>query len=206
MISEIIFGGMTIGILSLIIIFGTHFLVANEKRISKVQKLFFLHPNTISFLRIPIGGISLVLFHYEYYYIALIIFTFAVFSDYSDGVIARACNLETELGKSLDPMADKIVYFLPLLYFGYMGKINMILVIVFILIDSIGQFSRIFLKKIQKETKANSFGKVKTTLVFIFLFYFFLLERFFILPSIISSIFLILFSLLAIVSILRKII
>gem|GEM_PF-1298186 len=78
--------------------------------------------------------------------------------------------------------------------------------LIFIFIDSVGQFSRIFLKKMQKETKANSFGKVKTTLVFIFLFYFFLLERFFIIPSIISSIFLILFSLLAVFSLVRKVI
>jgi phosphatidylglycerophosphate synthase len=102
-------------------------------------------------------------------------------------------------------MADKIVYFLPLLYFWFVWKINMILLILFIIIDSIGQISRIFLKKMQKETKANIFGKVKTIFVFTFLFYFFLVERFFVMPSIISSLFLVLFSVLSLFSILRRI-
>lgn len=203
---DIFWGLMIIASISLFVIYGTHFIISNKKKREKIQKLFLLHPNTISFLRIPIWIFAILFFHYDYSLLAIFLFTIAVVSDYSDGVIARACNLKTELGKSLDPLADKIVYFLPLLYFWYIWKINILLVLIFIFIDSVGQFSRIFLKKMQKETKANSFGKVKTTLVFIFLFYFFLLERFFIIPSIISSIFLILFSLLAVFSLVRKVI
>jgi phosphatidylglycerophosphate synthase len=80
-----------------------------------------------------------------------------VVSDAVDGIIARNCNLETSTGKWLDPLSDKLVYFIPLLYFGYLGSISLLGVIIFIVIDTFGQFSRILLDYLKWETKANMF-------------------------------------------------
>lgn len=50
---------------------------------------------------------------------ALIIFIMAAFLDLLDGPAARALNEISELGKSLDPLADKALLAAPLLAIGY---------------------------------------------------------------------------------------
>ena len=42
-------------------------------------------------------------------YVALFLFLIASISDYFDGMLARAYNLESKLGAILDPIADKIL-------------------------------------------------------------------------------------------------
>jgi len=158
-------------------LWSTHFLLKKEKyrKVIKNNKIF--HPNYISYFRVPLWFIAIVLFHYEFHLISIILFTFAAITDAIDWMIARACNLTTELWKSLDPLADKLVYFAPLIYFWIIWKINLYLVITFVIIDTLGQFSRILLKKLKLETSANSYWKFKTTFVFILIYYLMILEN-----------------------------
>jgi len=59
----------------------------------------------------------------DYYLIALIIFVIASITDWLDGFIARKFNMITDLGKLLDPMADKILVISALICFaGYRGN------------------------------------------------------------------------------------
>ena len=80
----------------------------NKLTISRI----FLIPIFIILLSVPldlgtwdIGGTELPITHF----IAAIIFIFASTTDWVDGYIARKYNLITNLGKFLDPLADKLL-------------------------------------------------------------------------------------------------
>ena len=70
-------------------------------------------PNKLSILRICMIPLFAVFFFVEEipynYLISAIIFVLAAATDFLDGYIARKYNLVTNLGKFLDPIADKVL-------------------------------------------------------------------------------------------------
>lgn len=161
----------------IIVLYTTKFVVKNKKSRKYIQDHTFLHPNSISYFRIPLWLLSIILYHYWFEFSSIMIFVFASITDASDWIIARWCNLITHKGKSLDPLADKLVYFSPLLYFWYIWKIHIALVIIFIVIDIFWQFSRLLLNKFKNQTWANLYWKIKTIFIFILIFYLMIFEN-----------------------------
>ena len=69
-------------------------------------------PNKLSLLRIFMVPIFVVAFYLSWEYARAIsagIFVLATLTDFLDGYIARKHNLVTDLGKLLDPIADKLL-------------------------------------------------------------------------------------------------
>lgn len=70
-------------------------------------------PNKLSIIRICMIPVFIVFFFIEQipfnYLISAIIFVLAAATDFLDGYIARKYNLVTNLGKFLDPIADKVL-------------------------------------------------------------------------------------------------
>ncbi len=69
-------------------------------------------PNKLTILRMILIPVFVLFFYVEFkshYFIALAIFALASFTDFLDGRIARKYNLVTNLGKFLDPIADKVL-------------------------------------------------------------------------------------------------
>jgi CDP-diacylglycerol--serine O-phosphatidyltransferase len=134
-----------------------------------VRRFPLLHPNAISLMRIPMGLVSVWLAHRGNWSDAILWFAFWMITDLSDGTIARNCDLITETGKWLDPLSDKCMYFPPMIYFSLGANIhtpiNPWLLGAFLLIDTLGQASRL----ISQKKAANSFGKAKTALATILL-------------------------------------
>ena len=132
------------------------------------RKMVILHPNAISIMRLPMGILSAWFASMGHWTLATLWFAFWMITDLSDGTIARNCDLGTESGKWLDPLSDKFMYFPPLIYLSAgsvcswgLTILPFSLVAFFVVLDVLGQLSRLWVKK----KAANSFGKAKTALV-----------------------------------------
>ena len=65
-------------------------------------------PNLLSFIRILLVPVFAVLFMKGYYIWSVAVLALSGLSDFFDGKIARRFNQVSELGKMLDPIADKL--------------------------------------------------------------------------------------------------
>lgn len=72
-----------------------------------------IHPNHLTLLRIALAILCSVLLlfaeHWLTYLLCFFLFVIAILTDWWDGRLARKYQLETDLGKILDPIADKIL-------------------------------------------------------------------------------------------------
>lgn len=126
-----------------------------------ILKYRILHPNAISIIRIPTGLIAVAFWLLGWEVFAILWITFWMISDLTDGTIARNCDLITETGKWLDPLSDKALYVPPLIFLAAKGLLPAYWIGMLIVIDIVGQISRLFVEK----TAANLFGKTKTALI-----------------------------------------
>ena len=93
---------------------------------------------------------------------AFIIFVLASFTDWLDGRIARSRNLITNLGKFLDPLADKALVCTVLVYFVAMGYAHPIAVILVLAREFVVSGVRMAAVTEGKVIAANIYGKAKT--------------------------------------------
>lgn len=94
---------------------------------------FWNLPNMLTVARIFVIPVF-VWFTYDadpfYSLMAALIFTAAAVTDVVDGVLARKLNLETVVGKLLDPLADKLIVMAALVMMIRLGRIPAWIVIV----------------------------------------------------------------------------
>ena len=74
----------------------------------KDRKQIWSIPNLLSFFRILLIPVMVTLYVKGRTIAALVVFGVSALSDIVDGQIARRCNMVTDLGKMLDPLADKL--------------------------------------------------------------------------------------------------
>lgn len=131
-------------------------------------------PNWLSFLRIALIPVFTVLFIKNYYIPAFIIMILAAATDAIDGKIARKYNMISNLGKLLDPIADKlsqvaIVIILIIKFWSFEGPLKYLLFLFIFkeLVMVIG--GAILLSMGLRPVAAEIWGKVATTVFYIFM-------------------------------------
>ena len=131
-------------------------------------------PNWMCFVRIALIPVFAVLFIKEYYLWAVITMIVAALTDVFDGKIARKYNMVSNLGKILDPIADKlsqmaIVIILIIKFWNNDGIVKYIFFLFIIkeLIMIIG--GGILLSKGMRPTAAEVWGKAATVDFYVFM-------------------------------------
>ncbi len=145
--------------------FAVYRFLQTPRQIAWVRSHRWLHPNSISRARYPMGFVSVTLLHMGFPRLSFLFFTFWMITDITDGDIARKCDLHTREGESIDPLSDKLMYSPMLIYLSWLGWLSPVFVGLFLAFDVTGQVSRHFTKL----KAANLFGKAKTFLVVVLL-------------------------------------
>ena len=105
--------------------------------------------------------------------IAGVIFILASITDFLDGQIARRKNLVTNLGKFLDPLADKVLVIGVLLGFLALGRINAWCVLIIVFRDFMMSGIRLLAATKGEVMAAKMIGKVKTAVQMVAIGYLF---------------------------------
>ncbi len=143
------------------------------------KKNWWLSPNWVCVWRTIIGLIALVIyFSTSLEFLGIMLFTLSAVLDGVDGLIARKCKKITEFGKILDPLCDKLTYLPALAMFALVGKIEVAMVVILVIIEFFGQFivRPIIKNKSHLSVAANKVGKFKAALCFILIIYLAILD------------------------------
>jgi cardiolipin synthase len=130
-------------------------------------------PNFLTILRILAIPIFVTTIIYHEFMAAMIVFIAAAITDALDGLIARMTKQQTDLGRFLDPLADKILLTTSFVLFAFYGWIPIWLAIIVITRDVIvvvGWFVIYLLRDITL-TNPSFLGKSAIALQLIFIAY-----------------------------------
>jgi cardiolipin synthase (CMP-forming) len=121
-------------------------------------------PNIITFLRIALVPVFLLLLIYDNYGAALGVFVVAGMTDAVDGAIARMMDQKTELGMFLDPIADKFLVLTAFIALALMDKLPLWLAETVIVRDVVIVAGSLYLYKrgFKKKIKPVPLGKLTT--------------------------------------------
>jgi len=123
--------------------------------------------NKLTLFRIVLVPLFIVVLYIDTYWmnvLAAVIFAIASFTDFVDGYVARKYNQITDLGKILDPIADKILVSGAMILLVELGRIGAVVVIVLISRDFIIGALRNFAASKGTVIAAGMGGKVKTVI------------------------------------------
>lgn len=139
-------------------------------------------PNMLSLLRIFLIPVILLLFYYgdshTVNYLAIPLTILAMATDFFDGYLARKLNQETELGKMLDPIADKFAIALIAIFLYFRDGFPMWLILAILLRDALILLgATLIIEKKEFVIPSNIYGKLTTAIIFLlFVIYLFEIE------------------------------
>jgi len=123
-------------------------------------------PNILTYSRIFIIPLILFLmFFLDSYFVSKItslLFLIASFTDFLDGFIARKFNIQSRLGRILDPIADKILVVTVLVMLVYQGKADLLPAMAIIVREVVVSGLREFLSELKVSVPVSNLSKVKT--------------------------------------------
>jgi CDP-diacylglycerol--glycerol-3-phosphate 3-phosphatidyltransferase len=133
-------------------------------------------PNILTFSRIVIIPILIASFYIEgrmYHWVAASLFLLASVTDFFDGYLARTWKATSNLGRFLDPIADKLLVaaaILMLVHFEGIGRYDIIPAIAILCREIMVSGLREFLAQINVSVPVSNLSKIKTTVQMVAIF------------------------------------
>jgi len=128
-------------------------------------------PNMLSIFRILLIPVFLYLLSYGQYgiYFATAVLALSYITDILDGYIARSKNMITELGKILDPLADKLTQLIAVTALVFKDYIPAFILAIILVKETLQICGGLYIKlKLKIEMPpANILGKISTGLFYI---------------------------------------
>ena len=131
----------------------------------KRVKEFLSHPNCLTLYRIIAvpGSVILLLFPNRLStFLAALLFSAAAITDYLDGYLARKRGLVSNLGKIIDPIADKLIVSTAFIMLTSLGWVPAWMVCIIIVREIAVTGLRNIIAEQQKDVSASALGKYKT--------------------------------------------
>lgn len=122
-----------------------------------------IKPNWVTAFRILLVPVVYYLLLHKFFLVGFLLFTVAAITDFIDGAMARKRNQITDLGIVLDPIADKLLICVMLLFIGtkyFIVKIFLFLIFAETIVAIWNYF--FFRSKNQQPKESNFYGKLKT--------------------------------------------
>ncbi len=125
-------------------------------------------PNFLTLLRFLMIGVMVCFFVNDHPIYAMIVFCVAVFTDFLDGYIARKFNQITNIGKLLDPLADKLLQIAAIFCMFWVGYLPLIAFILVVMCELLMVYGASFLL-LHRHTivAANTFGKISSGIMYL---------------------------------------
>ncbi len=132
------------------------------------KKQLWTIPNILSIIRMLLIPFVLIYYLQGEYIIAGILLITSAFSDMLDGYIARRFNLITDVGKVLDPLADKLTQFCVAIGLCISYKVLIPLVVVLTIKEMfLGHIAVILYNKGCLPLGARWWGKISTAIFYL---------------------------------------
>ncbi len=129
-------------------------------KLFKVSDIFLI-PNLITILRFFLIAPMVITYKNGMQSYFLVILFVSLLTDFLDGIAARVLNQKSELGKTLDPIADGITLFAFIILFNREGFIsNWFMIFYFLRQLTILVFSLWYLPKLKTVYGSNILGKI----------------------------------------------
>jgi len=125
-------------------------------------------PNLLCYVRLLLVGCFLYLYLQDEYVYSACVIALGGITDFLDGQIARRCHMVTDLGKIIDPLADKAMQFAIAVALTTRYPLMMVLLVIFVIKEAFqGICCLLSLKKDRKLDGALWFGKVSTAVFYV---------------------------------------
>ncbi|MEG0460749.1 CDP-alcohol phosphatidyltransferase family protein [Gordonibacter sp.] len=128
----------------------------------------FTIPNFISFVRLCLVPVFLVLLFSGHNLMATFLFALAAGTDWVDGQIARRTNSVSKLGQLLDPAVDRILMIAGVAGLFFVGRLPLWIIVVVLVRDLLLLVGgAVLIKRYRIRVPVVYVGKVATTLLFV---------------------------------------